>query len=29
VKGNIDIELAVDAMEPPTGIDQMVLFSGD
>jgi len=29
VKGNMDIELAVDAMELATHIDQMVLFSGD
>jgi uncharacterized LabA/DUF88 family protein len=29
VKGNMDIELAVDAMEPAEHIDQMVLFSGD
>ncbi|MFN8829586.1 MAG: NYN domain-containing protein [Labrys sp. (in: a-proteobacteria)] len=29
VKGNMDIELAVDAMELSEHIDQMVLFSGD
>jgi uncharacterized LabA/DUF88 family protein len=29
VKGNVDIELAVDAMELAEHIDQMVLFSGD
>jgi uncharacterized LabA/DUF88 family protein len=29
VKGNMDIELAVDAMDLAEGIDQMVLFSGD
>src|SRR3981189_2791843 len=29
VKGNMDIELAVDAMELAEYIDQMVLFSGD
>lgn len=29
VKGNMDIELAVDAMEIAQHIDQMVLFSGD
>ena len=29
VKGNMDIELAVDAMELAVHIDQMVLFSGD
>ncbi|MDH6263576.1 NYN domain-containing protein [Bradyrhizobium sp. BR13661] len=29
VKGNMDIELAVDAMELTEHIDQMVLFSGD
>ncbi|CKX44377.1 NYN domain [Mycobacterium tuberculosis] len=29
VKGNMDIELAVDAMELAENIDQMVLFSGD
>ncbi len=29
VKGNMDIELAVDAMEHAGFIDQMVLFSGD
>ena len=29
VKGNMDIELAVDAMEIAPFIDQMVLFSGD
>lgn len=29
VKGNMDIELAVDAMELAPSIDQMVLFSGD
>jgi uncharacterized LabA/DUF88 family protein len=29
VKGNMDIELAVDAMELAGHIDQMVLFSGD
>ncbi|MGB9115238.1 NYN domain-containing protein [Bradyrhizobium sp.] len=29
VKGNMDIELAVDAMELAAHIDQMVLFSGD
>jgi uncharacterized LabA/DUF88 family protein len=29
VKGNLDIELAVDAMEFAQYIDQMVLFSGD
>jgi uncharacterized LabA/DUF88 family protein len=29
VKGNMDIELAVDAMELAQHIDQMVLFSGD
>src|SRR5204862_723633 len=29
VKGNMDIELAVDAMEVAEHIDQMVLFSGD
>ena len=29
VKGNMDIELAVDAMELAEQIDQMVLFSGD
>jgi uncharacterized protein (TIGR00288 family) len=29
VKGNMDIELAVDAMELAPNIDQMVLFSGD
>ena len=29
VKGNMDIELAVDAMEMSEHIDQLVLFSGD
>ena len=29
VKGNMDVELAVDAMELAGQIDQMVLFSGD
>jgi uncharacterized LabA/DUF88 family protein len=29
VKGNMDIELAVDAMEVAEHIDEMVLFSGD
>jgi uncharacterized LabA/DUF88 family protein len=29
VKGNMDIELAVDAMELATHVDQIVLFSGD
>jgi uncharacterized LabA/DUF88 family protein len=29
LKGNLDIELAVDAMELAERIDQMVLFSGD
>lgn len=29
VKGNMDIELAVDAMELASSIDHMVLFSGD
>jgi uncharacterized LabA/DUF88 family protein len=29
VKGNMDIELAVDAMETAGNIDHMVLFSGD
>ena len=29
VKGNLDIELAVDAIELAPHIDQMVLFSGD
>jgi uncharacterized LabA/DUF88 family protein len=29
VKGNMDVELAVDAMEIAKHIDQMVLFSGD
>jgi len=29
VKGNMDIELAIDAMELAEHIDQMVLFSGD
>ena len=29
VKGNMDVELAVDAMELVEQIDQMVLFSGD
>ncbi len=29
IKGNMDIELAVDAMELAQHIDQMVLFSGD
>ena len=29
VKGNMDIELAVDAMELASNIDHMVLFSGD
>ncbi len=29
VKGNMDVELAVDAMELAPHIDQMVLFSGD
>jgi uncharacterized LabA/DUF88 family protein len=29
IKGNMDIELAVDAMELAPSIDQMVLFSGD
>ena len=29
VKGNMDIELAVDAMEVAQHIDEMVLFSGD
>src|SRR4029077_2921378 len=29
VKGNMDIELAVDAMELAEHIDQMLLFSGD
>ena len=29
VKGNMDIELAVDAMELAQRIDEMVLFSGD
>lgn len=29
IKGNMDIELAVDAMELAPHVDQMVLFSGD
>ena len=29
VKGNMDVELAVDAMELAEHVDQMVLFSGD
>ncbi|HEY2248994.1 MAG TPA: NYN domain-containing protein, partial [Bradyrhizobium sp.] len=29
VKGNMDVELAVDAMELAGHIDQMILFSGD
>src|SRR6266436_4924974 len=29
VKGNMDVELAVDAMELAERIDEMVLFSGD
>lgn len=29
IKGNMDIELAVDAMEMASNIDHMVLFSGD
>jgi uncharacterized LabA/DUF88 family protein len=29
VKGNMDIELAIDALELAPHIDQMVLFSGD
>ena len=29
VKGNMDIELAVDAMEMSAHVDEMVLFSGD
>ena len=29
IKGNMDIELAVDAMELAEHIDEMVLFSGD
>jgi len=29
IKGNIDVELAVDAMDLADQIDQMVLFSGD
>ena len=29
IKGNMDIELAVDAMEMADRIDHMVLFSGD
>jgi uncharacterized LabA/DUF88 family protein len=29
VKGNMDIELAIDAMELAEHVDQMVLFSGD
>jgi uncharacterized LabA/DUF88 family protein len=29
VKGNMDIELAIDAMELARHVDQMVLFSGD
>jgi uncharacterized LabA/DUF88 family protein len=29
VKGNMDIELAVDAMELAEQVDEMVLFSGD
>src|SRR5205085_5403960 len=29
VKGNMDIELAIDAMELADHIDHMVLFSGD
>src|SRR6201999_2063502 len=29
VKGNMDIELAVDAMELAEHIDEMILFSGD
>jgi uncharacterized LabA/DUF88 family protein len=29
IKGNMDVELAVDAMELAEHIDQMVLFSGD
>ncbi len=29
VKGNMDIELAVDAMELATHVDEIVLFSGD
>src|SRR3981081_3516359 len=29
VKGNMDVELAVDAMELAESIDEMVLFSGD
>jgi uncharacterized LabA/DUF88 family protein len=29
IKGNMDIELAVDAMELAEHIDQMILFSGD
>jgi uncharacterized LabA/DUF88 family protein len=29
LKGNMDIELAVDAMEIAEHVDQIVLFSGD
>src|ERR1700745_1538417 len=29
VKGNMDVELAVDAMEMSAHVDEMVLFSGD
>lgn len=29
VKGNMDIELAIDAMELASGVDHFVLFSGD
>ena len=29
IKGNMDIELAVDAMEPADHLDHIVLFSGD
>ncbi len=29
IKGNMDIELAVDAMEMANHVDHMVLFSGD
>lgn len=29
IKGNMDIELAIDAMEMATNIDHLILFSGD
>jgi uncharacterized LabA/DUF88 family protein len=29
VKGNLEVDLAVDAMELAAGIDEMILFSGD